>query len=983
MGAKQESMFAFSKKDVALIFGVALLYFLSAKLGLMLSLVGKSVTLFWPASGIALTALLVYGLRIWPGVLLGALLGNYAEGFLPSLEISCGATIEAMAGVWLLRRFPGFDLSLVTIRDIFILLSVAVFSSLASALNGPFWLAFNGIMPWEVYPSAMAYWWLGDALGIILFTPLLLAWLRHKPLAHSSDSLRESVAYFASLFLLCFVVFSDLGLWLLNTTVGPFILLPIIVWGALRFNMRLTVLGSAIVFLFSMVGMVRETGAFAPVTPESIREVWIYNLVMGMTGLILAVSNYQRKRINESLKSSEADLKRAQAVAKTGSWQLDIRQNELRWSDETYRIFGIAPGSPLTLQVRQECVYPDDREFVLHAWQAALGGGLYEIEHRIHADGKIKWVQETAEVDFDEHGQAIAAIGTIRDISALKKAEKRLHLSAKVFDNSGEGIMITDADVKIIAVNRAFTGMTGYSEAELLGKNPRIFASGRHDRDFYRDMWAAINTTGHWQGEIWDRHKSWRIYPKWMTINAVRDASGELTNYIAISTDITERKEAEKHIHLLAYYDVLTGLPNRTLLHDRLEQVLAAAHRDKHKFALMFLDLDRFKYVNDSMGHATGDALLQTVAQRLQECVREGDTVSRIGGDEFIVLLRETDVEGAAHVAQNILNSLAIPCDIGKTQISTNASIGISIYPDHAGDVDTLIKNADMAMYSAKEEGRNNFQLYAPEMNLRATRVFSMEKDLRLALERNEFLLHYQPQVDLRSGRICGAEALLRWRHPENGYISPAEFIPVAEETGQIIPIGEWVLHTACAQLATWRQQGIPVFPVAVNLSIRQLRQPNLAQLVATALKDMRLHPSDLELELTEGIMMGDTQAAMTFLTQMHELGVRLSIDDFGTGFSSLNYLKKMPLDRLKIDRSFVRDIETDESDAAIVRSIISLGHRLKLRVIAEGVETLEQLDFLRVRGCDEIQGYYFSRPLPADEFVRFIGSGPKFDEIS
>jgi len=976
-------MFVLSKKDIALIFGVAVLYCLCAKLGLMLALEGNSVTLFWPASGIALTALLVFGLRIWPGILLGALLGNYAEGFLPSLEISCGATLEAVAGVLLLRRFPEFNLSLVTIRDIFTLLSVAVFSSLLSAINGPFCLALNGNLPWEAYPSAMIYWWMGDTLGIILFTPLLLAWIHHKPIQHTTDTRREEFAYFASMFLLCLVVFSDFGILLLHTTVGPFILLPIIVWGALRFNMRLTVLGSAIVSLFSMIGMMRETGAFTPVTPESIREVWIYNLVMGITGLILAVTNYQRRRSNESLKSSEAELKRAQAVAKTGSWQLEVASNHLHWSDETYRIFGLTPGGPLSLQKFLDSVYPDDREFVMGAWQAAMNGALYEIEHRIVANGIVKWVQESAEVDFDERGQPISAIGTVRDITALKETEKRLQLSAKVFDNSGEGIIITDADTRIIAVNRAMVAMSGYSEAELIGKNPRIFSSGKHDTNFFREMWDSISHSGNWQGEIWNRQKSWRVFPLWMTINAVRDTSGELTNYIAICSDITERKETEQNIHLLAYYDVLTGLPNRTLLRDRLDQILAAAHRDKQQFALMFIDLDRFKYVNDSLGHAMGDLLLQTVAKRLLECVREGDTVSRIGGDEFIVLLRETDAGGAAYVAGKILTSLAVACDIGETQISTNASIGVSIYPDHAGDVDTLVKNADVAMYHAKGEGRNNVQFFTPEMNLRANQLFSMEKDLRLALERNEFSLHYQPQVDLESGKICGAEALLRWKHPEKGYISPAEFIPVAEETGQIIAIGEWVLRNACAQLSAWRNIGMTTFPVAVNLSIRQLRQPDLAKLVATVLDDTHLRPDDLELELTEGIMMGDTQAAMTFLIQMHDLGVRLSIDDFGTGFSSLNYLKRLPLDKLKIDQSFVRDIETDISDAAIVHSIISLGHRLQLRVIAEGVETLEQLDFLRIRGCDEIQGYYFSRPLPVDEFEKFIHSNPDLDSMS
>ena len=462
-------------------------------------------------------------------------------------------------------------------------------------------------------------------------------------------------------------------------------------------------------------------------------------------------------------------------------------------------------------------------------------------------------------------------------------------------------------------------------------------------------------------------------YPVEVRLQLIRSDGQSV--FLAVVSDITERKAAEQSIQSLAYYDVLTGLPNRTLLHDRLGQLIAASHRDRQKFALLFLDLDRFKYVNDSMGHATGDQLLQTVALRLQECVREVDTVSRIGGDEFIILLRETDAEGAARVAAKVLEVLAVPYAVGDLQIATHASIGISIYPDHADDVDSLIKYADVAMYRVKEEGRSNFQFFTPEMNFHADKLFSMEKDLRLALERNEFILHYQPQINLKYGRICGAEALIRWQHPEQGLVPPAEFIAVAEETGQIVPIGEWVLRTACTQLAAWRRQGMAVFPVSVNLSIRQLLQPNLAQQVIAILKETGLGPGDLEFEITEGIMMGDTQAAMVFLTRMHELGVLLAIDDFGTGYSSLSYLKKMPLDRLKIDQSFVRDLVTDRNDAAIVKSIITLGRQFHLHVVAEGVETQEQMNFLRVHGCDEIQGYYFSRPLPADEFAQFIGT--------
>jgi diguanylate cyclase (GGDEF)-like protein/PAS domain S-box-containing protein len=541
-------------------------------------------------------------------------------------------------------------------------------------------------------------------------------------------------------------------------------------------------------------------------------------------------------------------------------------------------------------------------------------------------------------------------------------------------------VSVTDPSGRIIQANDKFCEICGYNREEMLGHDHRIINSGMHSSDFFAEMWATITRGDIWRGEICNRTKSGALYWVDSAIVPLKDANGQIIRYISVRVDTTKRKESEQKIQSLAYYDVLTGLPNRTLLHDRIGQLIAESHRDKLKFALLFIDLDRFKYVNDSMGHAVGDKLLQVVALRLQECVREVDTVSRIGGDEFIVLLRETDAKGAAHVAGNILKTLTFPCDVGTLQIATNASIGISIYPDNVDskdEINTLIKHADVAMYRVKAEGRSNFLFFEPEMNFRANQLFSMENDMRLALERNEFMLHYQPQANLISGMVCGAEALLRWKHPEKGFVSPAEFIPVSEETGQIIPIGEWVLRTACAQLADWRRQGMLIFPVSINLSVRQLRQPGLAQMIASVLEETGLHPKDLELEITEGVMMGEVQAAMAFMTQMHELGVQLAIDDFGTGYSSLSYLKKMPLNRLKVDQSFVRDIVTDENDAAIVRSIISLGHQFKLQVIAEGVETLEQLDFLRTRGCDEIQGYYYSRPLPAEEFVMFVNGNP------
>lgn len=596
----------------------------------------------------------------------------------------------------------------------------------------------------------------------------------------------------------------------------------------------------------------------------------------------------------------------------------------------------------------------------------------------INAHGDARWVMASKVPLHAVDGNVIGILGTYVDITERKQAEESMRLAATVFESSGEAIIITDAQSRIISVNQACILSSGYSKDELLGKNPHVLSSGKHDADFYRNMWECLERDGFWQGEIWDKHKNGRVYPKLMSISAVKNERKEVSHYISIAADISERKEAEQSIHMLAYYDVLTGLPNRTLLHVRLDQLIAGAHRDDKKFSLLFVDLDRFKYINDSMGHTTGDRLLQMIAQRIQSCVREVDTVARIGGDEFVVLVREAPAEEAELVANKLLKLLAEAYRIDEHELVIHASIGISVYPDHATDRDGLIKHADSAMHHAKDSGRNNYQIFAPEMNFRAHQIFSFEKDLRVALEKKQFELYYQPQVDLATGKICGAEALLRWKHPEKGYISPAEFIPVAEETGQIMEIGTWVLRTACNQFVQWQSQGMAVFPVAVNLSIRQLRQPDLASFVGEVLHASGLSPSSLELEITEGIMMGDSDQALNILGNIQKMGVQMSIDDFGTGFSSLSYLKRLPVNTLKIDQSFVRDVDTDDRNASIVRSIIGLGHRFNLKVIAEGVETLEQLDFLRVRGCDRIQGYYFSRPLPAHEFLQFINSHPK-----
>lgn len=961
---------------------LALAYFAASQLGLKFALVGHAVTLFWPSSGIALAAILLFGYRVLPAIFVGAFFSNLTTG-LPVLAVfgmATGATLEAWLGAYLLGRLAHFHHRLSEVRDIYRLaLYGGVISTLSSASIGATILLATHSIPLDRYVPTMVLWWMGDALGVVLFAPAVLAFALHKALPWTRAQISEVMLLLLTLTLLLLLVFEYFSGIINFIHFGMFVLFPVIVWAGMSFNQRFVSSVLILIFLAAVESTLHGFGPFVGSDLHGVVELWLYTVFLTLLGISVSALNYQRAHVMKALQANQDALNRAQAIGGVGSWQIDLRRNYMEWSHETSRIFGMAESDHVDYAAYIARIHPDDREQVNQAWKQALRGIPYDVEHRIVVDGKVKWVREQAKLDFDENTKrAVFAIGTAHDITARKEEESALRLAARVFESSGEAILITDAKNSVVAVNHAFVQMSGYKSEEVLGKNPRILASGRHDAEFYRAMWEDIDRHGYWQGELWDKHKSGRHYPKWMSITTVRDGKGDVVNYISIARDITEETEAEKNIHFLAYYDVLTGLPNRTLLRDRLGQMIAVSHRDGQQFSLLFLDLDRFKYINDSMGHSVGDRLLQSVAARIQECVREGDTVARLGGDEFIVLLREAGADEASVVAQKLLSALATPYDLDGQVIATQASIGISVYPDHAQDADILIKNADMAMYRAKEEGRNNYQFFAPEMNFRVDLLFSMEKDLRLALERGEFFIQYQPQVNLASGVLSGVEALIRWQHPAKGLVAPDQFISVAEETGQITAIGEWVLRTTCMQMAQWRKDGLHDLTLAVNLSIRQLRQPGLGEFVKTVLKESGLAAQSLELEITEGIMMGDNQAAMRFLNEMHDLGVQLSIDDFGTGFSSLNYLKKLPVNKLKIDQSFIRDIETDEGDAAIIRSIISLGHRLNLKVIAEGVETQEQVDFLRIRGCDEMQGYFYARPLSADAVLEFVKDPPR-----
>jgi diguanylate cyclase (GGDEF)-like protein len=500
-----------------------------------------------------------------------------------------------------------------------------------------------------------------------------------------------------------------------------------------------------------------------------------------------------------------------------------------------------------------------------------------------------------------------------------------------------------------------------------------MLSSGRHDQAFYRAMWEAITTQGRWQGEIWNRRKDGGLYQESLSVIRVLDAKGEVAHYIGISSDITQHKEALARIQQLAHYDPLTGLPNRALLRERIRHDLSTAQRKHAQLAVLFVDLDHFKNVNDTLGHRIGDELLMAIAGRLKAAVREVDTVSRQGGDEFILILPDTDADGAVRVAAKLLEAVSQPCQAESFELTVTLSIGIAMYPADGPDFETLSRCADAAMYRAKHDGRNTYRFFTPEMQVRSAHNLQMENALRRALERKQLLLHYQPQISLHDGGVIGVEALLRWQHPELGMIAPADFIPIAEESGQILPIGEWVLRSAVTQLKDWMDGGLTPMTMAVNLSAVQFRHPHLPELVAQILDEAKLAPHCLELELTEGVAMDDAPAAIAVMDRLHARGVRMSIDDFGTGYSSLSYLKRFKVHRLKIDQSFVRDIGEDPEDRAIVSAIISLADSLGLQTIAEGVETEGQLTFLCEQGCKEVQGYYFSKPLPADQFEAFV----------
>ncbi|WP_409421593.1 EAL domain-containing protein [Pseudaeromonas sp. ZJS20] len=680
----------------------------------------------------------------------------------------------------------------------------------------------------------------------------------------------------------------------------------------------------------------------------------------------------ERKHTELALQESERLFHTLATMAPVGIFRSNARGRLTYLNDRAGSLIGLPPQQVLDNHY-WSAVHRDDKLRVLRHWRRAIHHAVpaHQDFRFVQPDGRVLWVSVATEPEFDEHHQLQGFIGTLTNITALKENELRLSQANVVFDNSHEGIMITDAQGRILAVNPALIEHLGFPATELLGRTPTLFGVQGQGPQFFELVDQARVNQNHWRGEVWSRRKDGELRPQLLSITLIRDEQQQVIQSVCVYTDISQLKASEAKLEFLAHHDPLTGLPNRILMQDRLELALRRARREQERFALLMLDLDRFKNVNDSYGHPMGDALLKEIAQRLRGRLRQSDVISRQGGDEFTVLLESNpSLNEVSRIAEQLIELLQQPVRLPNDQeVVVGASIGISLFPEFGQHADELLRQADSALYRAKAEGKGCFCFFSTELTQVAQERLALEMRLRRAIDQEEFCLYYQPQLEISSHRLVGVEALIRWQDPQGELISPAQFIPLAEETGLINRIGEWVLREACRQGQRWREAGLPPLTLAVNLSARQLRQPGLGDSIRQILAETGFPPQFLELELTESALIERESECIQLLTELQALGIQLAIDDFGTGYSSLAYLKRLPLNMLKIDKQFVDDLPHQRDDTEIASAIVAMGHALGLRVLAEGVETPEQLAFLRQLGCDRLQGYLLSPPLPPCAF--------------
>ncbi|MGA1408393.1 MAG: bifunctional diguanylate cyclase/phosphodiesterase [Prochlorotrichaceae cyanobacterium] len=997
---------------------LAVIYFLSAKLGQTFAIPPGNVTPVWIPSGIILAVILIKGYEMWPGIFLGAFLGNVSAYFstdsvativralLAGTANGIGDSLCATVGAFLILKYTQTTFPFNRFRHVccFIVYG-AIVGSFISAFLGVTSLCATGFLPWDQYLSVLFTWWTGDGVGVLILTPVILSWMGREQGPRLGLALRlETIVY---LMIITFATFYSLLPSRIH--IDLLILLPLSMWSVVRLTQEITHLSILIISGTAITFTVLNIGLFQDQDLNSVLiELQLFIAVISISLLIFksifiekATAQAELSHLNatleqrirertleleqqrDSLKQSEAKIRSLIQSIHSGvvvhradtsiilsnpraeeilGLNLEQMQGKLaidpywQFIDEDYRTLGIED-------------YPISRVLkTLKPLENIVIGILRPDRHY------VTWVLVNGFPHFNPNGALSEVIVSFVDITNLKTAEEKNRHSAVVFDNTIEGIFITDLDCKIINVNSAFTKITGYSREEVIGEKPHLFKSGKHDSEFYQKMWDSIHHQDHWRGEIWNRRKDHSVYPALLNISIVRDDQGKGTAYVAVFSDITQLKQSEQHLNYLAHHDSLTDLPNRLLFNSCLQHSIQQAFRHNSSLAVVFVDLDHFKNINDSLGHHAGDELLKQVAQRLKNIIRSNDIIARISGDEFVLLLEDIYQQDAIIIIlEKLMSSFKEPFDVLETKLYISACMGVSLFPQDGITVVDLMRNADLAMYQSKEEGRNTYKFFTADLTERALQRARIENALQEALLRKEFYLMYHPQIHLHTHQIVGMEVLLRWQHLEMGMISPATFIPIAEQNGLIRDLGRWVLLLACRQGKAWLDQGVDFGRMAINVSGKQLQDKDFAHDVRWILAETQFPAQHLELEVTESFVMRVPEVSIQHLSTLKDLGIQISIDDFGTGYSSLSYLKRLPIDKLKIDQTFIRDIYTDSDDMAITSSVIAMGHALGLTVIAEGVETESQAQFLKDQHCDEAQGYLYSKPLLEERFLTFL----------
>lgn len=978
---------------------VATGYVLTALLSRHFVLPTSIASPLWPSSAIALCACLAWGLQMAPAVWIGATLAAYYNSGLPpavATLVGASGAFEAMMAAWLTQRVFGQSTDVVYHEKIFRFIAIAMASSMIPATIGAATIATVHGMDAKTLAFDWLTWWAGAANAMIIAAPLLLSWKVGDSIEWGRTKAAEAAAFA--------VLMPSITQLLFGGSFGsqPLAYLPIcfVLWAAFRFPLQAVTWVTGAICIIAVWNTAQGRGPFAlPDVDTSLLLLTTYISMIGTMGLVLAGLIHQRRvsesrlivernmlehRVHERTDALLADIEHrkqiekqladAQQLAQIGSWHLHIASGKLTWSDQMYRIFGVTPAnfSPNPPAV-YAIVHPDDFPFVEQTVQRSLSEGIpFQIEHRICTPSGIRTLLARGDVQHGPLPEDTALLGTVQDVTeakqseaALREAEARYRTLVEV---SPDAILVKQDD-RIVFANRAACALLHARNIDdIIGRSIYDFVHPDF-RDLVRTRLARLAS-----GEAVSTIEEKLLCLDGSVIDVEINSSPFMHNgrpaSLFIGRDITERRKSTEQMAYMAHYDSLTGLPNRVLFNQRLEHALNVAERPGKSLEILFLDLDRFKNINDTLGHAIGDKVLQETAARLRDILRESDTVARLGGDEFVVLVENVDEpHRGGIIAEKILASFKPPFLQDKEPLAVSTSIGIATYPSDGRDAQTLLKNADIAMYRSKEMGRNKYCYYSPELNRHAAERRTLEYALGSALERGEFSLHYQPKINLLSKRITGVEALLRWWHAPLGLISPDRFIPIAEETGLIVPIGYWALRTACLQNRQWQEASQARLLVSVNLSLRQLNDNDLLENITAILEDTGLDAHFLEVEIKENVMMADPDKASKVLHGLANMGISVSIDDFGTGYSSLAHLKQFPIRAVKIDRSFVQRAPASRGDAAITRAIIGLAHTLECSVVAEGAETQQQFEFLRDNECDSMQGYYFSAPMAADMF--------------